>query len=155
MGDFAKGADLRCPDKHFKDEFLVWDPEDRFHACICYGEDEVRETIAQFNDDVSVRVRRTTVGELARDAAGRRPRHSPIFAFSPDDSLAGSLCLLRAVHPISLPACAEDPAGSVEGALTRLRLLGRVRSGDRVVVVIPHRSSNDNEVEAVKMHVIE
>ena len=94
-------------------------------------------------------------GQLARDAAGRRPRHSPIFAYSPDDSLSGSLSLLRGVHPISLPACAEDPAGSVEGALTRLRLLGRVRSGDRVVVVIPHRSSNDNEVEAVKMHVIE
>lgn len=68
MGDFAKGADLRCPDKHFKDEFLVWDPEDRFHACICYGEDEVRETIAQFNEDVKVRVRRITVGELARGA---------------------------------------------------------------------------------------
>ncbi len=60
-------ADLRAPDKLFKDEYLVWDPEDRFHACICYGEDEVRETIAQFNEDVSVRVRRTTVGELARD----------------------------------------------------------------------------------------
>lgn len=67
MGDFAKGADLRCPDKHFKDEFLVWDPGDRFHACICYGEDEVRETIAQFNDASLLRVRRTTVGELARD----------------------------------------------------------------------------------------
>lgn len=67
MGDFAKGADLRCPDKHFKDEFLVWDPEDRFHACICYGEDEVRETIAQFKDASLLRVRRTTVGELARD----------------------------------------------------------------------------------------
>jgi len=67
MGDFAKGADLRCPDRHFKDEFLVWDPEDRFHACICYGEDEVRETIAQFKDASLLRVRRTTVGELARD----------------------------------------------------------------------------------------
>ncbi len=63
-----EGADLRAPDKHFKDEFLVWDPEDRFHACICYGEDEVRETIAQFNEDVKVRVRRITVGELARGA---------------------------------------------------------------------------------------
>ena len=63
-----EGADLRCPDKHFKDEFLVWDPEDRSHACICYGEDEVRETIAQFNEDVKVRVRRITVGELARGA---------------------------------------------------------------------------------------
>ena len=39
-----EGADLRCPDKHFKDEFLVWDPEDRSHAC------------------------RITVGELARGA---------------------------------------------------------------------------------------
>ena len=37
-------------------------------ACICYGEDEVRETIAQFNEDVKVRVRRITVGELARGA---------------------------------------------------------------------------------------
>ena len=62
-----ESADLRAPDKHFKDEFLVWDPEDRFHACICYGEDEVRETIAQFKDASLLRVRRTTVGELARD----------------------------------------------------------------------------------------
>ena len=97
----------------------------------------------------------TRDGQLARDAAWLRPRFSPIYAFSATDSLSGSLSLLRAVHPVVMPACDDDPAGSVEGAVGRLRLLGRVQSGDRVVIVVPHHSSDDNEVEAVKMHVVE
>jgi len=97
----------------------------------------------------------TRDGRIARDAAWMRPRYSPIFAFVASASLVGALSLLRAVHPMVMPSCDDDPAGSVEGALRRLRTAGRLASGDRVVVVLPHRSSNDQEVEAVKMHVIE
>jgi pyruvate kinase len=97
----------------------------------------------------------TRDGRIARDAAWLRPRVSPIFVFSARDSLLGTLSLLRGVCPIAMPACEDDPAGSVEGAIGRLRALGRVRTGDRVVVVLPHRSSDDNEVEAVKMLVIQ
>jgi len=62
-----EGADLRCPDKLFEDVFTVFDPEDRFHACRCYGEAEAREIISQFDKSVRLRVERTTLGELCRD----------------------------------------------------------------------------------------
>lgn len=62
-----EGADLRCPDKLFEDVFTVYDPEDRFHACRCYGEAEAKEIISQFDKSVRLRVERNTIGELCRD----------------------------------------------------------------------------------------
>jgi len=62
-----EGADLRCPDKLFEDVFTVFDPEDRFHACRCYGEAEAREIISQFDKSVRLRVERNTIGKLCRD----------------------------------------------------------------------------------------
>lgn len=91
-------------------------------------------------------------GQLARDAAWFRPRSSPIYVFAARESRAGSLALLRGVHPFTMPTCDDDPAGSVDGAICRLQASGRLQTGDRVVVVLPHRSSDDNEAEAVKMY---
>jgi pyruvate kinase len=96
----------------------------------------------------------TRTGLLARIASWLRPRSSPIYAFSDRETLARQLSLLRGVEPMVMPACQDDPAGSVEGALHRLLESGRVKRGDSVVVVLPHPSSFDHEVESIKMHVI-
>ena len=96
----------------------------------------------------------TRTGMLARIASWLRPRSSPIYAFSDRESLARQLSILRGVEPMVMPACQDDPAGSVEGALHRLVQGGCVKTGDSVVVVLPHPSSFDHEVESIKMHVI-
>lgn len=96
----------------------------------------------------------TRTGMLARIASWLRPRSTPIYAFSDRESLARQLAILRGVEPMVMPACQDDPAGSVEGALHRLVRGGCVKHGDSVVVVLPHPSSFDHEVESIKMHVI-
>lgn len=49
------------------DSFLVFSPEDRFHASLCNGEAETREIINQFACPEGLTVIRMTVGEIARD----------------------------------------------------------------------------------------
>ncbi|HRI12585.1 MAG TPA: pyruvate kinase [Verrucomicrobiota bacterium] len=97
----------------------------------------------------------TRDGQLARTAAWLRPNTTPIFAFCDGESLARQMTLLRGVHPVVMPACGNDPAGCVTGALARLRSSGKIKTGDSIVVVLPHSSSLDNEVEAIKMHVVD
>jgi len=96
----------------------------------------------------------TRTGDLARTAAWLRPTVSPIFAFCDRDSLARRMTLLRGVCPMVMPACQHDPEGSVSGALARLRAGGHLKAGDEVVVVLPHASSSDLEVESIKMYTI-
>jgi hypothetical protein len=50
-----------------RDTYLVFDPEDRFHACICFGEAEAKEIIGHFDCPAGLRVRRITEGEPVRD----------------------------------------------------------------------------------------
>jgi len=96
----------------------------------------------------------TRSGQLARYAAAQRPKHSAIFAFCPDETLAGQLTVLRAVQPIVLPSCSEAPEESVDGAIQRLLSLGRVQRGDTVVIVIPHATSQDRQADSLKMQVV-
>jgi len=97
----------------------------------------------------------TRTGLLARIAAWLRPNSAPIYAFCDRETLAWQMSLLRGVQPVIMPACQDDPNGAVEGALQRLQQAGHVKPGDQIVVVLPHPSSFDHEVESIKMHVIE
>ncbi|MFC5385148.1 hypothetical protein ACFPLB_04110 [Aquamicrobium segne] len=49
------------------DQFLVFDMEDRFNASVCYGEDETREIVRQFDCPESLQVLRVTMGHPTRD----------------------------------------------------------------------------------------
>lgn len=49
------------------EQYLVFDPEDRFHASFCNGEEETREIIAQFDCPEGLQVWRITIGEISRD----------------------------------------------------------------------------------------
>lgn len=50
-----------------RDTYLVFDPEDRFHACICFGEAEAKEIIGHFACPTGLQVLRITMGEPVRD----------------------------------------------------------------------------------------
>ena len=49
------------------DQFLVFDPDDRFHASLCFGETEAKEIVAHFGATTGLRVLRLTEGEICRD----------------------------------------------------------------------------------------
>ncbi len=49
------------------EQYLVFDPEDRFHASFCNGEEETREIIAQFDCPEGLQVLRITMGYPTRD----------------------------------------------------------------------------------------
>lgn len=48
------------------EQYLVFDGEDRFHASVCWGEEETREIIAQFDCPEGLQVLRITPGEISR-----------------------------------------------------------------------------------------
>jgi pyruvate kinase len=96
----------------------------------------------------------TRSGQMARFAASLRPRHSAIFAICSDEILAGQLTMLRGVTPIIIPSCSDDPEGSIEGAIQRLVHRGFVKKGDTVVILVPHATTHDRQVDTLKMHVV-
>jgi hypothetical protein len=49
------------------DQFLVYDPEDRFLSSLCYGEVETRKIVSDFGCTAGLVVLRITEGELCRD----------------------------------------------------------------------------------------
>lgn len=96
----------------------------------------------------------TRSGQLARFAAAQRPHSAAIYAFCDNETLAGQLTLLRGVTPIILPACSENPENSVDGAIQRLLSRGLVQHGDPVVILVPHATTHDRQVDSIKMHIV-
>ena len=95
----------------------------------------------------------TRSGQLPRFAASLRPRTASIHAFCDSEALAAQLSILRGVTATVLPSCTDDPEGSIEGAVQRLKVCGAVKAGDSVVVLVPHANTQDRQVDSIKMHV--
>jgi len=76
----------------------------------------------------------TARGVLANYVAHQRPAHSPIFAFTADDSVARALHLNRAVTPL-LMNFDDDHDTCIQNAIERLRDLGHVDAGDPIVIL--------------------
>ncbi len=49
------------------DAFCIFDPEDRYHAQLCYGEADAREIISGIKNTSGIRVHRITLDEISRD----------------------------------------------------------------------------------------
>lgn len=93
----------------------------------------------------------TRTGRMARYVSWMRPRYSPIFAFCDRTELAAKLTLCRGLHPRVMPACHDDPDGSIEGALLRLKAQGSLASGQMVVVLVPPFNTHERLSDTVKM----
>ena len=94
----------------------------------------------------------TRSGQLPRFAAAARPRSAPVFAFCDSEALAAQLAILRGVVPLVLPSCTNDPEGSIEGALQRLRSRGFIQQGEPAVIIVPASNSQDRSADSIKMH---
>lgn len=76
----------------------------------------------------------TARGVLARHAANLRPRHSDIFAFSPDERVVRSLVINRSVLPFHM-LLADSHHDSIAAAIGVLKEKGLVDSGQPVVIL--------------------
>ena len=76
----------------------------------------------------------TARGVLANYAAHQRPEHSPIFAFSPDESVVRSLNLNRGVYPFPMQF-EKQPEESIRKAIAFLKERGEIESGDPIVIL--------------------
>ena len=82
----------------------------------------------------SVIVAFTARGVLANYVAHQRPGHSPIFAFTADQTVARALHLNRGVTPI-VTEFADDHDACIQNAIETLHEAGHVEAGDPVVIL--------------------
>jgi pyruvate kinase len=76
----------------------------------------------------------TRSGNMARNAAWRRPLHSPLFAFTDNPKLLNQLSLNWGIQQF-LIEFAEDPATNFENAIRALKDRMLVHSGENIVAV--------------------
>jgi pyruvate kinase len=95
----------------------------------------------------------TRSGNMARYTGWLRPKYSQIFAVCPREDVACGLTLSWGVTPIVVPFDLINPDNTIEAALKRLVLEGRVRKG-ATVVVIGLILVSEQVVDAVQMRVV-
>ncbi|MFV0337682.1 MAG: pyruvate kinase [Chthoniobacterales bacterium] len=76
----------------------------------------------------------TRIGIMANFTSNLRPRHAPIFAFTPSERVVRQLTLNRAVHPIQM-CFSEHPEKTVAAAEEHLKKAGLVKAGDPIVIL--------------------
>jgi pyruvate kinase len=94
----------------------------------------------------------TRHGLMAHGLAALRPVHAAILAFTPQPQLFRQLRLLRAVEPYLMPF-APEPDATIKNAVDTLRHLGRVRPGDKLIIVTDI-VSQDRLVDSVQLRTV-
>ncbi len=112
--------------------------------CAGYAQDAVLKTEKQhtvksavvladsLNDSVILVF--TARGVLANYVAHCRPKHSPIFAFSPDEKVARALHMNRAITPFVMEF-ATEPDVTINNAMDILKARGLIDAGDPIVIL--------------------
>ena len=78
----------------------------------------------------------TKHGVMAHYTAHLRPRHAPIFAFSPALDVCRSLILSRAVYPVQLDFETESPEPALDAAqFASLRSKNLLKEGDPLILI--------------------
>lgn len=76
----------------------------------------------------------TRRGNMADLIAARRPKHSPIFAFTPYEEISQRIMISWGVMPILMPFC-TDPNATIADAEKELRRRNLIQPGDQLVIV--------------------
>jgi pyruvate kinase len=112
------------------------------HSAVVLADELPRSKIVTF----------TRQGSSALGIAALRPVHSPILAFTPFPETFRRLRLLRAVEPL-LMAFEAEPNATIEKALARLRELGHVGVGDKLIVATD-MLAEDRLVDSVQLRTV-
>jgi pyruvate kinase len=94
----------------------------------------------------------TRLGFMARGLAALRPPRAPVYAFTPSIDTLRQLRLLRAVEGFLMPF-ASDPDATISHAIFELQKGGRVKTGDKLIVVTDI-ISNDRLVDCVQLRTV-
>jgi pyruvate kinase len=95
----------------------------------------------------------TRHGHMARYASWLRPRHSPVYALCDNEKSANELTLSWGVTPFVTEFDFIEPQNTIETALKRMLIGGRLKPGD-TVVVIGAISVGTEIVDAVQMRTV-
>ena len=94
----------------------------------------------------------TRQGFMARGLAALRPPRAPILAFTPTLETLRQLRLLRAVEGFLLPFD-SDPDETIQHAIDHLVQSGRVKMGDKLIIVTDIRLE-DRLVDSVQLRTV-
>ena len=94
----------------------------------------------------------TRQGFMARGLAALRPPRAPILAFSPSEQTLRHLTMLRAVEGYLMPFAA-NPDVTIGHAIETLVHTGRVRAGDKLIVVTDILSQ-DRLIDSVQLRTV-
>ena len=94
----------------------------------------------------------TRLGFMARGLAALRPPRAPIYAFTPTVETLRQLRILRAVEGFQMPFD-SDPDETISHAVLELQKNGRVKAGDKLIVVTDI-VSNDRLVDSVQLRTV-
>jgi len=96
----------------------------------------------------------TRSGNMAYTCAGLRPRHSPIFAFTPDRALANQLCLRFGITSTVLPF-EDDPEVTIVAAEQILKSRLHLETGAQVVFVSDIIVEGRRSISSVQLRVLD
>jgi pyruvate kinase len=94
----------------------------------------------------------TRRGIMADLVANQRPKHAPIYAFAPKESITRRLCLNRGTTPFTLPFDAPSDAAIPE-AEAFLKQHNLTASGDKLVIV-SDAPGGSGPVDAVQLRIV-
>jgi len=95
----------------------------------------------------------TRSGNMARHTAWLRPRYSPIYALCANDHTAATLTLSWGITPLVVPFDLINPENTVVATLKLMTEQGRLKPGDKVVIIGLVLAENQ-VVDAVQMRVV-
>lgn len=95
----------------------------------------------------------TRHGTNANGLAAHRPPHAPILAMTDSMETVRHLRMVRAVEPFFLGAFG-DPEATVEQATSLLLKLGRIRAGDKLIIVSDVQTK-DRRIESIQLRTMQ
>jgi pyruvate kinase len=95
----------------------------------------------------------TRHGTNAAGIAAHRPPHAPILAITDSIETMRHLRMVRAVEPFLLTPFA-DPEATIERATLSLLKLGRIRPGDKLIIVSDVQTK-DRRIDSIQLRTVE
>lgn len=91
----------------------------------------------------------TRHGTMARYVSNMRPKHAPIFAFTPFEHILRHLALIWGTHPVLLEFT-DDPNTTIEAAEEYLRNAGLTEPSDSLIVISDLRAG-DAQIDSIQV----
>ena len=96
----------------------------------------------------------TKHGTTAAGLAAHRPARAGILAVTDNIETLRHLRMVRSVEPFFL-APFTDPESTLERAITSLVKMGRLRTGDKLVIVSDVQAENNRRIDSIQLRTVQ